>query len=805
MVIQHNMASMFTNRMTKINTGKRSKTTERLSSGFRINRAADDAAGLSISEKLRWQVRGLNRAAQNIQDGISLLQVADGALTEVHSMLHRMGELAVQAANDTNTDADRLAIQEELDQIKGAINQISTDTTFNELEIFKPTNVPSLTGSPTDILIYHEDYNGGVREGGIIYNGKRYAYNTDIKVNLDANNNIIAGEYSFMAEGENGEVPITLLFDGGNRVPSGRKYTMEARDDGIYIDGIAHGWSQIKDAQGIAFDKNNIRKGTYSFIHAEMTVSFSVEDGTDFNSFKSDLKQDGLEAYVMKSCDGSVDGPRVNPSISMSNPAVNAANQNYIPGNTSTNSEIRGYRMHADDSGVYMYIDASDSNGQGRIQLDTMTWAQLSLDEWASGESVNPASTVSGGEAYRGYVYRDSKTNTTISFAVDSEVSKGELINAINNWRIDVDTNNKMIFTASSSGTGTTISIGSHSGNLDAYGTQYAMGRTMSTQLVLQGGMVLAHDAGSDSLSFNMTDAKGKTYTFSAGSVKNSIQSSVASSLNAYISNYASAYRTYLNNTQGGSGSPSVTSSYTGTLSLRDTANGYSVALQYDKSFSGWLNNSNFDVSYTTNPYTGRKSYTVTAKANLLSSLGTRTNTMVDNIYNALKGTTISAKTDNLTTVATTTITSTTPTRNNRYDSLVISSDREVKVQAGPLMGQVIGIKLPAMNTGILRIGGVNVTSHDSASAAIKSIDSAIDYISDMRAGYGATQNRLEHAMAINEASAENIQAAESRIRDADMAEEMVEFSANNILVQSGQSILAQSNRNPEQILMLLQ
>ena len=115
MVIQHNMQAMNTKRKLGITTGLQSKSTEKLSSGYRINRAADDAAGLTISEKMRWQTRGLNRASKNAEDAISLIQTAEGALGEVHSILQRMNELAVQGANDTNTDADREALQKEID------------------------------------------------------------------------------------------------------------------------------------------------------------------------------------------------------------------------------------------------------------------------------------------------------------------------------------------------------------------------------------------------------------------------------------------------------------------------------------------------------------------------------------------------------------------------------------------------------------------------------------------------------------------------------------------------------------------
>lgn len=131
MVIQHNMASANTNRQLGITNGNLSKSTEKLSSGYRINRAGDDAAGLSISEKMRGQVRGLQRASTNAQDGISLIQTAEGALNETHSILQRMRELTVQAANDTNVSADRASIGSELKQLQKEVTRIAQQTEFN--------------------------------------------------------------------------------------------------------------------------------------------------------------------------------------------------------------------------------------------------------------------------------------------------------------------------------------------------------------------------------------------------------------------------------------------------------------------------------------------------------------------------------------------------------------------------------------------------------------------------------------------------------------------------------------------------
>ena len=137
MVVQHNLTAMNSNRMLGITTGQQAKSSEKLASGFQINRAADDAAGLSISEKMRKQINGLDRASTNAEDGISAVQTAEGALAEVHSMLQRMNELAVQAANGTNSTDDRNAIQAEVDQLATEIDRVAETTKFNESYLLK--------------------------------------------------------------------------------------------------------------------------------------------------------------------------------------------------------------------------------------------------------------------------------------------------------------------------------------------------------------------------------------------------------------------------------------------------------------------------------------------------------------------------------------------------------------------------------------------------------------------------------------------------------------------------------------------
>ncbi|MFR4352687.1 MAG: flagellin [Roseburia sp.] len=155
MVVQHNLTAMNSNRMLGITTGQQAKSSEKLSSGYKINRAADDAAGLSISEKMRKQIRGLDQASTNAQDGVSAVQTAEGALTEVHSMLQRMNELAVQASNGTNSKDDRQALQNEIAQLTKEIDRVAETTKFNETYLLK--------GDGTTVKEYMKAHDAGLK------------------------------------------------------------------------------------------------------------------------------------------------------------------------------------------------------------------------------------------------------------------------------------------------------------------------------------------------------------------------------------------------------------------------------------------------------------------------------------------------------------------------------------------------------------------------------------------------------------------------------------------------------------------
>ncbi len=231
MVVQHNLTAMNANRQLGVITGSQAKSSEKLASGYRINRAGDDAAGLKISEKMRSQVRGLTRASTNAQDGVSLIQTAEGALNEAHSILQRMNELAVQGANDTNETIDREAINEELDQLTEELDRISTTTQFNKMNLldgtFKSKNLHVGANANQKIAISIDNMNAqtlGLRsvtktmtyegqEGTlptkINYRGMSYTYQTSVT----KASNVAAAISTFKAQ-------VSAKFTESNYAPS---------------------------------------------------------------------------------------------------------------------------------------------------------------------------------------------------------------------------------------------------------------------------------------------------------------------------------------------------------------------------------------------------------------------------------------------------------------------------------------------------------------------------------------------------------------------------------------------------------
>lgn len=229
MVVQHNLTAMNSNRMLGITTSAQAKSSEKLSSGYRINRAADDAAGLTISEKMRKQMRGLDQASTNAQDGVSAVQTAEGALTEVHSMLQRMNELSNQAANGSNSQSDRDAIQAEIDQLTTEIDRVAETTKFNETYLLKGD-----AGTKTINLQAHD---AGLK-GTLTDNGDGTA--TFVMDALEAGDTVSIGGKEYTIGGEAADVTAMFTDAGITDATTSAAVTING-EEYKYYDAIAAG------------------------------------------------------------------------------------------------------------------------------------------------------------------------------------------------------------------------------------------------------------------------------------------------------------------------------------------------------------------------------------------------------------------------------------------------------------------------------------------------------------------------------------------------------------------------------------
>ena len=274
MVVQHNLTAMNSNRMLGITTGSQAKATEKLSSGYKINRAADDAAGLAISEKMRKQIRGLTQASANAQDGISSVQTAEGALTEVHDMLQRMNELAVKAANGTMSESDRDAIQSEVDQLVTEIDRVSTTTKFNETYLLKGSNngtAGKLVYNGTvgqSINIDTEKGTGtvGITSGatGTTSDNTSYSGKT-----VSAN-----GKTYILVESTTGTMSVSQAVDDLTKETTKAYSSMDALMSGIKRD-------DHQNIKTITFDSVNSNLKVEAFANLNDAIDFSLHVGAD--------------------------------------------------------------------------------------------------------------------------------------------------------------------------------------------------------------------------------------------------------------------------------------------------------------------------------------------------------------------------------------------------------------------------------------------------------------------------------------------------------------------------------------------
>lgn len=562
MRINHNIQALNAYRNLYQNQAATSKNLEKLSSGLRINRAADDAAGLAISEKMRSQIRGLNQAETNSLDGVSLMQVAEGAMTEVHSMLQRMRELTVQAANDTNTTEDREAIQLEVDELLKEIDSIADKTEFNSRRL--------LDGSS--------------------------AADTQYIVGQNANTNIV-------------DVPV------------------------------------VKDAQ--------MASGTYAIdVIGDPTIVNTL------NQPGAGISQSNVIGFV--------------PKLEI---AVGANTKG-----TATATKTGVYDVEIVENPPSAYKITCDGE---TVDIDT-TGKEFVTVKFKSGLEINYKTAE--------IAARDEKYTVTESKIFNaSELPLGEYTITVSG------------FTPAS-------------GNVKANATIEVFGPDGFSL----GSKAAEVGAGADQQFIEIGTAPNSVkidvkQVTQAGTAKVQVEAQ----LNIAVSKQAKDEKNVL-----GDKTPIT---FEKTVTTRD----------------GKVTHGGLEMTFDSTVKAGSSAFDLTNKS-LTFQIGANTN-------------------------------------------------------------QSLNIDVPQLSTVKLGIDGLNVLTHDAANRSLHKIDESINKISAVRAKLGATQNRLEHTISNLQVTAENLTSAESRIRDADMAKEMTEFTKNNILNQSAQAMLAQANQLPQGVLQLLQ
>ena len=621
MIIQHNISALNAYNKLSGNNKALAANLQKLSSGYKINKAGDDAAGLAVSEKMRAQITGLEVAQKNSLDGISLVQTAEGALTEVHSMLNRMVELSSQSANGTYDQSNREKLQAEIKQLEDEINRIADATNFNGIKLLD-----------------------GSMDGA----------------------NVATAKISGLDD-------LKSTAGGGSLAAVGNEF---ADGTTLGVDTIAHKDDVPAKKTSFTIDLGNLRVDNAAGLAAGDKLELTVADGT--NTYTVTLAKADL-ASLTKEADGSISTETLTTAFKAKFDTVNFKN---------AGSATEAFTIEVGDDGRSIVFEQTTAPGAA----DKVVKAPMSI--------VTTTSDFSNGTASLG---GQDITASVTNAQTGNVATPGRL--ASHGFELD----------GSKLQDGDAIKIGNET---YVFKTE---ADSKLTQEALGDGVKLV----------DISDLKDK------------LASTTAATKNAAI---------------------------------QEVAERLTQAAVGNDMFTVGVQNGTSKMTFTEKP-----DYAANAGKD---AVDLSTGDKVREQFKFGK------------------VTVTEPTAEE-----LAKAGKSLRLQIGDTADDYnqLEVDIKDCHADALGVGGLDITTQDGAAEAIAKINAAIDKVSSVRGNLGATQNRLDHTINNLEATTTNITEAESRIRDTDMAKEMMAYTKNNILVQASQAMLAQANQVPQGVLQLLQ
>ena len=926
MRIQHNIPAMSAYRNYTNNTNALSKNLEKLSSGYKINRAGDDAAGLAISEKMRAQITGLKAAQKNVKDGTSLVKTAEGAMQEIHDMLNRMDYLATQSANGTYQNAvDREALQKEVTALKDEINRIADSANFNGIKLLDGSlssqnltaeGVKASTKSIVEGLTINDGVNGGGTKGeatidvsSLFGTGDTLAIEfTDTSLGTTGTKTLNFGVGANDIKGATAEeqaesIQKALSSDAGisqkfDVKVDGTKVTLTAKAEGASEAAVKS--VKVND-KGVTFGTGTYTAGTANGAPAKAAKGGFTKlfDGT---ATSLDVKDGDVLTFTFKDAQGNANlVAKVNVTKDMvgGSPAdtttniVNALKEAKFENKDGTVADESRFKVGDlfDITANAKLDDKSSEQGSVNVaakldgQFDVAKVERSNAEDASRNTTVNATACATAGTANVASKYEVVRTDDNTNFSagdvieLTGSLSDGRNFNIKltagkdfalgNTYAATLDSmkaqlektgdgatkvtlnDGKQVDAGEIFGTGKEITIG----NGAATGVTFTSAKAGPVQAGIGGGITNVTFSASDPAavetkitkgtdpsaaesSFTFEDGVGygtaitvggKTYELvkDARDVTNRSNEAVVVDDLSDVNKVAKSFADAINGVATKGLADPADAEYTATadgatVKITTKAVGSDVkAMEITTPYGDEVPTVSFKFdpsmvkagSYMTiSDGTNSNTYEFVKKGEKASSGRTAievsdfdkidAKAMGEAFANVAKGATVEVADDGTVTITANEVERSIPKLNvSFYDG-----KGGLKLQLGDTSDEYNQLKVSIndMHTSALGIDGLDISTQEGAAAAIDVVKNAINYVSDVRGGLGAIQNRLEHTSNNLSVMAENIQDAESSIRDTDVAEEMMSYVKNNILVQSAQAMLAQANQLPQGVLQLL-